>query len=219
MAITSLGSDEVVKVEAFIPRNEQYKAGVISPVSLSAQIEEVMELAKVENGYTHQIIKMERLKKKSDTGWVDSLAIKVIFSGRELPTGIKVGHSYYRVRPYVAEPTQCYNCLRMGHRSGSCTAKTRCLLCGRAHNRKECKSGFLQCVHCKGMHTANSKGCPIIMEARKIERIRAYQDETYKEARRQVIENRGRLNVHSDDGVLKQVMNTIVRMDEQHIVE
>ena len=190
LSVTSLGTDEIIKVECYLPRNEMFKYGVISPVNVTASTDELMELTKMEEGYPHKMIKMERLKKKTEDGWVDSTAIKVTIAGKELPKAIKIGHCYFRMRPYILEPVQCYKCLRMGHRSGNCTAKIRCLVCGGNHTKNDCTSNYVKCVHCGGSHTANSKDCPIIVEARQIEKIRAYNNESYQEARQQVIRNR-----------------------------
>ena len=113
------------------------------------------------------------------------------------------------MRPYVSEPIQCFNCLRMGHKSGSCVAKKRCLLCSGNHNKNDCTVGYLKCAHCGGAHTANFKGCPIIAEARKIEKLRAYRNETYQEARRHVIESRGDNRDTLRKTVTEQKMDTL----------
>ena len=193
LAVTQLelGTGELIKVECCIPRNEMYKFGVISPVSTTTLMEELMELTKMEDGYPHKVVKMERLKKKTEDGWVDSTAIKITIAGKLLPKALKIGYSYFQVRPYVTEPVQCYRCHRMGHKSGICTARERCLRCGGNHNKKDCTSGQLRCVHCGGPHTANSRECAIIAEARHIEKRRAYHNENYLEARREVIRSRG----------------------------
>ena len=68
LAVTRLGADENVKVECSVPKNELHKFGVISPVSTTATMEELMEVVKVSDGHSGEIVKMERLKKKDSRG-------------------------------------------------------------------------------------------------------------------------------------------------------
>ena len=69
-------------------------------------------------------------------------------------------------------------------------ATERCLICGGNHSRQNCpdKGGTIfKCANCKGPHTANSKECAIIKQARNIESIRANQNISYVKARDIVI--------------------------------
>ena len=150
-----------------------YKFEVISPASKTALMEELMELTKMEDGYPHKVAKMKWLEKKTEDGWVDSTAIKIAIAEKLLPKALEIGHSYFQTRPYITEPVQCYTCLRMVHKGGSCTVRERCLKCGGNNNKKGCTSGQLRCVYCAGAHTANSRECAVIAEARHIEKKRA----------------------------------------------
>ena len=187
-----------LQVDCEVPKNELYSYGVISPVSPNAAIEELQELMRP-NEANVQIIKCERLNKKTDQGWVPSSVVKITFTGKNIARAVKIAHSYYPVRPYIPEPIMCYNCQRLGHKSLNCTAKTRCLLCGGNHNKKECSASNLKCVHCAGSHTANSKMCPIIKEARKIESLRAHEGFTYTQAKEKVIQERTRARPIGND--------------------
>ena len=143
-----------------------------------------------------QIFKIDRLKRREKptpgnpgtNEWLDSPSLKITFQGPMLPQSIKIAHTFYRVRPYVSEPTQCYNCQRMGHTSFSCTSKTRCLLCAGNHRKDQCNNTNLKCANCEGTHTANSAECSFIKSAREIELVKAKSGESYAQARKEVMD-------------------------------
>ena len=94
-----------------------------------------------------QVLKVERLKRKLDVNWEDSLTLKVTFSGKDLPSAIIIYHSYYKVTPHVGLPLQCYNCRGLGHEAQNCKSKERYLICsvehncqGLGHEAQNCKS-------------------------------------------------------------------------------
>ena len=131
---------------------------------------------------------IQRLKKKTDQGWTDSTTLKITFSSHELPQDIYIGRSYYKVRPYVAKPVQCYHCQRLGHTSSSCKGRMRCMVCGENHNRNECPNREPCCANCGGPHTAISNQCQQIQQAHQIERLKATEGKTHKQARDQVLQ-------------------------------
>lgn len=60
--------------------------------------------------------------------------------------------------------SQCHRCQAWGHNSKHCYAQNRCVKCAGPHATEECNfSGRfkIQCINCKGNHTANYKGCPV----------------------------------------------------------
>ena len=64
------------------------------------------------------------------------------------------------------------------------------MLCSGNHSRKDCPvrdANLYKCANCKGPHTANSPECRFIKQAKEIEKVRAYQNKTYVEARNTVI--------------------------------
>ena len=65
-------------------------------------------------------------------------------------------------RPPKNSVPQCHRCLRFGHGSGMCQMPFRCLKCGEEHHQVDCAKAptdLPTCVHCKGEHAANYKGC------------------------------------------------------------
>ena len=157
-----------------IPNSDMFKYGIISPVHPSSNLDKIKDMIKVRD-VNCKIEKIERLQKKTQEGWVDSATLKVMFLSRKLPDELYIGHSYYKVRPYVAKPVQCYNCQRLGHTSMSCKAKIRCMImmiCGESHNRRECQNEPY-CANCGGPHTAISKLCQRMQQAHQIEKVKA----------------------------------------------
>ena len=93
------------------------------------------------------------------------------------------------LKRYVPNPTQCYNCQRIGHTTKSCTAKNpRCMLCGEGHKKEMCTKTQSSCANCKCSHSANSKYCPLLRTARQIEKVRVSDNVDYSTARKTVVD-------------------------------
>ena len=63
--------------------------------------------------------------------------------------------------------TQCYRCQSMGHGSGNCHRKPKCVKCGEEHLTTEClkeRDKPTKCAHCAGPHTANAPTCEYYMQ-------------------------------------------------------
>ena len=181
--VTKLGN---WNVNCYIPRSDSFQFGVIAPISQEVDLDTVMEYIKTSNG--SQIKKLVRLKKRIGVDWVDSSAIKILVINEELPQSVTIAHSFYKVRPFVSEPLQCYRCQRLGHTSTGCTAKVRCLLCGEEHSKEVCsKSNKIKCANCKGDHRANSKECLIISRAMEIESLKVEKRLTHSQARTRIM--------------------------------
>ena len=199
------------------PTTDTFKYGVISPVSVDMDTDLIREHIRI-NGQHQNIVKsVERMKKRCDTGWTDSNSIKISFSVDSLPNGISIFHSYYKIRPYVSEPLQCFKCQRFGHKADSCKGKQRCLLCGGEHSNKQCNlernsEEDFTCANCKGAHKANSRKCPLFSNARKIEEVRAKENKTYIEAKTKVLSHVSQkdfppLNRHTINAEVHQPMS------------
>ena len=178
------------------PNTDTIKIGVISPVAIELDTDNIKQYIK-SNGRTisNEVISVERMKKRTAKGWVNSQSVKISFKTTDLPKSLTILHSYYKVRPYVSEPLQCYKCQRLGHRADSCKGKTRCLLCGGEHNNKDCstkKEEDFKCANCGGAHKANSRECKYIKSARKVEEVRAKENKTYSQAREVILATQSR---------------------------
>ena len=185
--ITQLGKRTI---ECYLPNSEITSAGTIHPISLEVELNDQLKqnINVLPSGSDCSVLKLERLKRRvpDGTGWEDSLTVKITFSNRTCPESLTIFNSYYKVRPYIPFPLQCWNCQRLGHSSNSCKSpKPRCKKCGGAHQKKDCTSEERHCVNCSGQHFANSKECPLIKQACHTEKIRITHGVTYEEARRQ----------------------------------
>ena len=115
-------------VKCYQPNSDVFHYGVISPVAPNASLAEIISYISV-NDPKCEIVNVQRLKRRIGTTWEDSPTLKSTFKGTAKADSVTIGKSFYRVRPYVSEPTQCYNCQRLGHTSHSCRGKTNCLVC------------------------------------------------------------------------------------------
>ena len=173
-------------MECYLPNSEKLKLGIINPISLDADLEELKSYIKDDQGLSNAT-KVERLKRKIDGGsWVDSLSVKVTFETKELPNYVYIAHSRYQVKPFISMPRQCFKCQGIGHIAKSCKAKQRCLLCGENHAKEICLKNVDEhkCANCKGGHKANSMECTIYRTAYQIEKVRAQCKTSYVEAKK-----------------------------------
>jgi hypothetical protein len=176
-------------ISCYIPNREQYRCGVIWPVSARTNLESLKMKIIVEDS-SCKLMNLERMKKRVNNEWIDSESIKLSFLCENLPESVTIGHSFYRIRPYVPPPVQCFNCQRIGHTAEGCRARVRCLLCGGQHNKDRCqnKENF-KCAGCGGAHKANSRQCYLIQDARDIEKRKA-TGESFLAARENILNNR-----------------------------
>ena len=199
--------DEILKIEKLgnfevttqLPNTDELKFGVISPIDTDVNLESIKQVIKIRNSSSSgqqvgEITQIERLKKLENGTWIDSMSLKISFKKCNLPEGISIFHSYYKVRPYIGNNFQCFKCQRMGHMAKSCKSRERCLLCGGNHNRKECNSQQHKCANCAGPHRANSKECQYYALGKKIEKVRVTESKTYLEAKNKVLHEKNVLN-------------------------
>ena len=162
------------RVKTYIPNSDLFSAGTISPVSLKLSTEKIQQHLKIDQHWNMvKIIKIERLKKREPdaTEVTDSETIKITFSSAEPPKGVTLCGSYYKTRLFIPFPVQCWKCQRLGHTSSSCKSlRARCRKCAGNHQKKDCTSSAMKCANCSGAHNANSRDCPIIREAFRLEK-------------------------------------------------
>ena len=205
-------------------REPSLRYGVIQPVSLDTNLEELKQMIEIDGDgevWNGQLIEVTRLKRKAGLIWVDSQSLRLGFSGKDLPKGVKIGYSYYRVSPYVRAPLQCYNCQRMGHTAANCKSLTRCMLCGSNHKKQDCTmedSTLYKCANCQGNHRSNDPVCAQYRQAREVELLRSTQNMTFQEARKSVIQRNRSYNsaspTRSDSYSYAQILRSQVPVDE-----
>ena len=179
-------------VRCSMPNSDRLKFGVIRPIDVDEDLEDIREVIQIKLGSNQPLTsttvqRIERLSRKSGEGWVPSESIKITFCAEVLPEGVTIGHTLYRVRPYIGEPLQCYRCNLLGHTAAGCKGKQKCNLCGKDHKQADCpikgRTAEYFCTNCKGNHKSNSNDCPIYKNAKDIESVRAKQNKTLAEAR------------------------------------
>ena len=136
--LTKIKSLTNLAVKCFVPNSDLYSYFTISPIALDTNVNELQKEISQNNDL--DIVKLERLKKRDNRSWIDSLTMKVTILGNKIPD-ILISYMRYKTNPYIPDPMQCYKCQRMGHTSKSCTAKQpRCMLCGGSHSKENCDS-------------------------------------------------------------------------------
>ena len=169
LAVKTLGKWPVT---VYVPNRDRFRIGVISPVSATTDIGKLKEAISMK----YKLEAIERLNRYTqDRTWIPSVSVKLVFDEPVLPSEITVGHSFYKVRPYINQPVQCYRCQRIGHTAHGCRSQVRCMVCGGEHAKEVCPSQSEKCANCKGHHKANSKECTFIKQAMIVEKERVYQ--------------------------------------------
>ena len=199
MELTSRDHLEEYPVKIYVLNSDLFSHGIISPVSLRLSDEKILQWLEADSV---GIVKVERLKKrKLDSGdsgeWIDSETIKITFKSDQIPKGVKLCGSYYKTRPYIPFPIQCWKCQRLGHTRGSCKGKTRCRKCGGNHEKKDCTSTVMRCTHCSGPHHANSRECTVIQRACKLEKEKVLNKNNNQEPTPQITNGSNWPGIHN----------------------
>ncbi|XP_071580411.1 uncharacterized protein [Temnothorax nylanderi] len=85
-----------------------------------------------------------------------------------------------RVRPYVPQTRQCFNCFRYGHTKIACKSETRCIVCGdKFHGHCDRP---VRCCNCEDQHKSTYRGCPVYKK--NINIVMAYKNVSFHSARR-----------------------------------
>ena len=150
-----------------LSKDSNIHQGVIGPIS--CPLEKTVAENKVKTYMTmmknagNPVKSMQWIITKDDTGRQRTTDNMLIEFEKIAPEQVLIGTIPYRVRPYIREPTQCYNCQHFGHVSKFCHSQCRCVFCGeRGHRKseKKCRTYSPRCCNCGGRHQAYSKRCP-----------------------------------------------------------
>jgi len=181
LSVTSIGNRAV---RCRQPQMQSLTYGVIGPVGMETMADEIFEELKKHHS---NVLSVRRIMK--DKNQVPTQCMQLTFSGKLLPEHVCIGYQRFPVRLFIDRAWQCYNCLDFGHNAVHCTGKTKCVICSGAHRSQDCpnrNTGSPKCANCNGNHTASYGGCPKMKEAKSVEKVRAEQKLSYRDALRVV---------------------------------
>lgn len=179
LSVTQLGS---WKVRCRLPQNRSLTVGVIGPVGEDTTDEEITS-ALVASGHVGAVA--SRILKGKDKHQTST--VKITFTASSLPSHVYLGYERFKVSLFIGNPWQCFRCQRFGHNAQHCTFSVRCVACGGPHQVKDCPGvTSATCSNCGGAHTANYGGCPNMRQAKVVEKVRAHQQLSYRDAVRVV---------------------------------
>ena len=90
--------------------------------------------------------------------------IRVVLVGKQHPVRFTRGYGSFRMRPFVREPLQCFNCQKFGHQARTCRSDVQTsTYCAGRHASNQCKGNknrTLKCVNCGQGHATTNRLCP-----------------------------------------------------------
>ena len=169
------------RVKCFQPVSHTLVQGVIYQIGWETTMEEIVE--SIRTG-SHLTVKAERIMKRRNNISTPTTAVKLEFMNMSnRPQKVFLGRQCFQVHPYIEKPMQCYNCQGFHHLAKNCFSKAKCVICAGPHPSRECTNkSQVKCSNCGGSHTASYAGCKNMKVAAEIQKIKANNDVTQKEA-------------------------------------
>lgn len=193
------------KIICSLPVSSEFKCGVIGPIGSDTTPEDIVE--ELQNSGYHRC-KAQRLIKGYGIRAVPTTMMKILIPIKKLPEQIIIMHEVFYVRPYVDRPWQCYNCQKFGHSAGNCTNRAKCVICAGEHKLADCPNKNdkekNKCANCGANHTASYGGCKFIQKESDIQKIRAKDNISYRDAINKQTEKN---TIHETEGC--PIQNTI----------
>lgn len=156
------------------------KGVVYCPDLLNCSTEEIIDELK-----TQGVINVRRLKTKRNGLVIETPNHVLTFNKPSLPIEIKAAFHILKVRPYIPQPTRCFNCQAIGHPASRC-ARIKICPCGDSHDELiPCRDPKI-CVNCRGPHSAAYLNCPKLKEEAAIQKVKATENISYGDAKRRV---------------------------------
>ena len=108
----------------------------------------------------------------------------ITFSRPTPPAEIKIGYLKVNADVYIPNPLWCFRCQKCGHGKMNCKKELTCFRCGQTgHDGLECQEPH-KCANCDGNHMATSRGCPLFLKEKEVQRLKTEKKLTYPEAQR-----------------------------------
>ena len=168
-------------VHCYEPMNQKTKVGVVGPVEFDVTEESVEELL-IEQGYVNA--KAKRLILGYGEKARKTKTMKVFLEVETLPSHITIMWEKYEVTQYIDKSWQCFNCQEFGHLAKNCKKPPKCVLCAGIHTFSECSKQDIavKCCNCGQNHTASYGGCIKMKEEKQIQKIKAVNSISYRDA-------------------------------------
>ena len=181
------------EIEIEIPKAIEalnYRYGVIGPFGESVQAEELQEILEEE----YAGIKVERIMVGRGEKRNKSTQSKLKFHAKELPEYVFVHYERVKVRQFIDQPWQCYNCQGFGHSAKFCNWKMKCLICSGEHKLVDCqqRNAIKRCANCGGNHVSNAPECEKVKREKEVQRIKCQNHIPYSKAVKRIQEEQRR---------------------------
>lgn len=167
----------------FIPAHLVSCQGVVRHIHPSLQEEEILNNLQS----PAKVLQIRRLNRRvtEDTGvasYKPTASVIVTFEGTALPKKVCLFFTPLEVDVYKYPVTQCLKCLHFGHIARQCKGKDACSKCSGNHNKSQCTSLEIKCIHCGNKHEALDRTCPEYIRQKRIKEVMAFQNLSFSDA-------------------------------------
>ncbi|OXU18782.1 hypothetical protein TSAR_005381, partial [Trichomalopsis sarcophagae] len=178
-------------LEAFVPDFKRKRKGIVFGVPANISVEKIVQSCNTRTDIVDITRMMRRnLNANDETNkLIATNSILITFSGQTLPSEIVLLNCLSKVRPYVQNPMQCFNCYRFGHTAKTCKGNKICINCGEIDHEdaETCKNASPRCINCNGQHRSNDRSCEMYLKYKEINTLMAYRNLSFLEAKNIVI--------------------------------
>lgn len=171
LTITSIGG---IPVRVYQPHSKDSAVGVIHGVSKDIPDEELQQV----------LCSIAPLRSSRRLG--QSETVKLVFNTTRSPEYVVLGHTRFKVLPFIEKPLQCRKCFNFGHVGGACTKRQLCPRCGGPHSREICDADHPQCVNCGNHHESTSISCPEYKKEESIHKLKNEAKMDYLSAKKAI---------------------------------
>jgi len=109
------------------------------------------------------------------------------FNTPTAPPHINIGYLRVKVNTYVPNPLRCFNCQKFGHGNKFCRSETVCCRCSGKHTEEGWENA-VKCTNCSRPHMASSKECPVWLQGKEVQKVKAEGNLSFPQARQIVVQ-------------------------------
>lgn len=167
---------------AFLTQELLFRKIVVRDIPTDITTDELKTELYIDQGkiIIQDIFRLQRRNQKKEL--VPTESICVTLRSRDLPYDVSMWNAKLSFQPYVQGIRQCFKCGKLDHSTKFCKAvEAICLKCGNTLHG-DCQE-ILKCINCGGPHKSLDFSCTKVQEAKEINKIRAYDNVSYFEAK------------------------------------